>query len=48
MGFEDLQGAELMSIGPLLVLSLAIGIVPRLLLEVIEPAAAMVIELVGR
>lgn len=46
--FTDLQGAELMSIGPLLLLSLAIGIVPRFLLDVIEPAAALLVQLVGR
>ena len=48
VGFADLHGAEWMSIGPLLLLSLAIGIVPRFLLDVIEPAATLLIELVGR
>ncbi len=46
--FTDLRAPELLSVGPLLLLSVAIGILPRFLLEVIEPAAAMVIELVGR
>ncbi len=48
VGFTDLHGTELMSIGPLLLLSLVIGIVPRFLLDVIEPAAAMLVQLVGR
>ncbi len=47
-GFVDLRLPELLSVGPLLLLSVAIGVLPRFLLEVIEPAAAMVIELVGR
>ncbi len=47
-GFTDLRGPELMSVGPLLLLSLAIGVVPRFLLDVIEPAAAAIIQLVGR
>ncbi len=48
VGFADLHGAEWMSIGPLLLLSLAIGILPRFLLDVIEPAAAILVQLVGR
>ncbi len=47
-GFGDLRPAEIWSIGPLLLLSLLIGVLPRPLLDVIEPAADMVVELVGR
>lgn len=44
----DLRAPELLSIGPLLLLSLLIGIFPRPLLDLVEPAAAAVVELVGR
>ena len=47
-GFGDLRPAELWAVAPLLLLSLAIGVFPRPLLAVIEPAAAVVVELVGR
>jgi NADH-quinone oxidoreductase subunit M len=47
-GFADLRAAELWSVGPLLLLSLAIGVLPRPLLDVIEPAADAVVRLVGR
>ena len=47
-GFTDLRPEELASVGPLLLLSLMIGVLPRPLLDVIEPAAAVVVELVGR
>ena len=47
-GFSDLRPAEIWSVGPLLLLSLLIGVLPRPLLAVIEPAADMVVELVGR
>jgi NADH-quinone oxidoreductase subunit M len=47
-GFGDLRPAEVWSVGPLLVLSLLIGVLPRPLLDVIEPAADVVVELVGR
>ena len=46
--FGDLRPAELWSVGSLLLLSLLIGVLPRPLLEVIEPAGRAVIELVGR
>ncbi|HEX2177040.1 MAG TPA: NADH-quinone oxidoreductase subunit M [Nocardioidaceae bacterium] len=46
--FDDLTAPELWSIGPLLALSLLIGVLPRPLLDVIEPAAAVVVQLVGR
>jgi len=47
-GFTDLRRAEIWSIGPLLLLALAIGVLPRPLLDVIEPAAGAVVDLVGR
>jgi NADH-quinone oxidoreductase subunit M len=48
VGFGDLRPAEVWSVAPLLVLSLAIGILPRPLLDVVEPAATAVVDLVGR
>ncbi|THJ66577.1 NADH-quinone oxidoreductase subunit M [Arthrobacter echini] len=48
VGFTDLRASEVLSIGPLLLLSLLIGVFPRPLLELIEPAAAVVVDLVGR
>jgi NADH-quinone oxidoreductase subunit M len=48
LGFSDLRPSEVWSIGPLLLLSLAIGILPRPLLDLIEPAAGAVVDLVGR
>ena len=47
-GFADLQGRELWSVGPLLALSLLIGVLPRVLLEVVEPASSALVSLVGR
>jgi NADH-quinone oxidoreductase subunit M len=46
--FEDLRVTELLSVGSLLLLSLLIGVLPRPLLDVIEPAADVVVRLVGR
>jgi NADH-quinone oxidoreductase subunit M len=48
LGFGDLRPSEVWSVGPLLLLSLLIGVLPRPLLDVIEPAAGVVIDLVGR
>ncbi|MFC0505284.1 complex I subunit 4 family protein [Micromonospora costi] len=48
VGFTDLRASERWSVGPLLLLSLLIGILPRPLLAVIEPAAHTVVDLVGR
>lgn len=48
VGFADLHPAEVWSAGALLLLSLAVGVLPRPLLDVIEPAAHAVITLVGR
>ncbi len=47
-GFGDLRVPELLSAGPLLLLSLLVGILPRFLLDVVEPAAAALVALVGR
>jgi NADH-quinone oxidoreductase subunit M len=44
----DVHRSELSAITPLLILSLIIGVAPRFLLEVIEPASAAVISLVAR
>ncbi|GMA41915.1 complex I subunit 4 family protein [Mobilicoccus caccae] len=44
----DLRPAELWSVGGLLALSLGIGLLPGPLLSVIEPAARLAIDLVGR
>ena len=47
-GFTDLRPHEAWAIAPLLVLSLAIGVAPRPLLDVIEPAADAVVAVVDR
>jgi NADH-quinone oxidoreductase subunit M len=44
----DVHRSELWAIAPLLALSLIIGVAPRFLLDVIEPASAIVISLVAR
>jgi NADH-quinone oxidoreductase subunit M len=46
--FVDLSPSEMASILPLLALSVAIGVAPRFLLDVIEPAARTVAQLVAR
>jgi NADH-quinone oxidoreductase subunit M len=48
IGFADLRAREVWSIGPLLLLSLVIGVLPRPLLDVIEPAAHTVVDLLQR
>ncbi len=45
--FSDLRLHEAVAIVPLLLLSIAIGVAPRFLLDVIEPAARTVVSLVG-
>jgi NADH-quinone oxidoreductase subunit M len=45
--FDDLRGYERAAIAPLLMLSLLIGVLPRWLLDVIEPAADTVVTLVS-
>ena len=44
----DLRAAELWSVVPLLLLALLVGVLPRTLLSVVEPAAEVVVQLVGR
>jgi NADH-quinone oxidoreductase subunit M len=44
----DLRVHEAAAIAPLLLLSVAIGVAPRFLLDVIEPAARTVVQLVAR
>ena len=46
--FRDLRPHELASVGPLLLLALVIGVAPRFLLDVIEPASRTVVDLVAR
>lgn len=48
IGFGDLRHSEMWSVAPLLGLSLLIGVLPRPLLDQIEPPARLVVELVGR
>ncbi|MBB1035726.1 NADH-quinone oxidoreductase subunit M [Dietzia sp. CQ4] len=47
-GFADLRAHELWSAGPLLALSVLIGVLPLVLLGVIEQSSAALVELVGR
>jgi NADH-quinone oxidoreductase subunit M len=46
--FTDVSRAELLTVAPLLALSFLIGVVPRFLLDVIEPAARSAVALVSR
>jgi NADH-quinone oxidoreductase subunit M len=46
--FPDLRARELAAVVPLLVLATVIGLVPRFLLDLVEPAARAVNELVAR
>ena len=46
--FRDLRPYEIASVAPLLLLALVIGVAPRFLLDVIEPASRRVVELVAR
>ncbi len=47
VGFTDVRPHEAWAVAPLLVLSLVIGLVPRPLLDVIEPAATAVVATLG-
>ncbi|BBX15832.1 oxidoreductase [Mycolicibacterium duvalii] len=47
-GFVDLRGSELWPVASLLTLSVVIGLLPRVLLDTIEPASDALIALVGR
>jgi NADH-quinone oxidoreductase subunit M len=46
--FPDLRIPEMVAVVPLLALALAIGIAPRFLLDVIEPASRSLVDLVAR
>jgi NADH-quinone oxidoreductase subunit M len=46
--FADLHASETAAIVPLLALAAVIGVLPRFLLDVIEPATRALVELVGR
>ncbi|OEV04243.1 complex I subunit 4 family protein [Streptomyces oceani] len=46
--FPDLRAPELLAIGPLLLLATLLGLLPRLVLDVIEPAARTLNDLVAR
>ncbi|BBU22449.1 complex I subunit 4 family protein [Mycobacterium xenopi] len=48
VGFGDAYTSEIASAGMLLLLSVAIGVLPRPLLDLIEPAANTLVALVGR
>ncbi|GAA2025677.1 NuoM family protein [Terrabacter terrae] len=47
-GFEDLTTPEVLAVGALLLASLVIGIFPRVVLDVIEPASSVLVGLVSR
>jgi NADH-quinone oxidoreductase subunit M len=47
-GIPDLRGHELAATAPLLLAALVIGVIPRFLLDVIEPASRAVVRLVAR
>ncbi|MDY6812047.1 MAG: NADH-quinone oxidoreductase subunit M, partial [Actinomycetota bacterium] len=47
-GFADLRIAEIVAVGVLIALSVVIGLLPRPLLDVIEPAATALVGLLGR
>ena len=47
-GFRDLDRREILAIAPLLILAVVIGIVPRFLLDIIEPASSVLVDLVSR
>ncbi|TQM09826.1 complex I subunit 4 family protein [Pseudonocardia kunmingensis] len=46
--FADLHASEIVAIVPLLALATVIGVLPRFLLDVIEPASRALVELVAR
>lgn len=47
-GFQDLTTTEVAAVGALLLASLVIGLVPRVVLDVIEPASTTLVGLVSR
>lgn len=46
--FPDMRGHESLSVVPLLVLAVVLGLAPRFLLDVVEPASRSVLELLAR
>jgi len=48
VGFRDVRAAEVLPVAGLLVLSLAVGVLPWLLLDLVAPASSAVVELVSR
>ncbi len=46
--FLDVRTSETLAVAPLLLASLVIGLLPRFLLDVIEPASRVVVDLVSR
>jgi NADH-quinone oxidoreductase subunit M len=46
--FADLRAGEMTAVVPLLALATLIGVLPRVLLDVVEPAARGLVELVAR
>ncbi|MCZ2805393.1 NADH-quinone oxidoreductase subunit M [Modestobacter sp. VKM Ac-2983] len=48
IGFSDVRAVEAVPVTGLLLLSLAIGVLPWLLLDLITPASAVLVDLVGR
>jgi len=48
LGFADLRLGEMAAIAPLLAFSLLVGVLPRPLLDVVEPASQTLVILVGR
>jgi proton-translocating NADH-quinone oxidoreductase chain M len=47
-GVRDISVVEGVAIAPLIVLAVIIGVLPRFLLDVIEPASRVLVDLVGR
>jgi NADH-quinone oxidoreductase subunit M len=47
-GIRDVTVAEGMAIAPLILAAVIIGVLPRFLLDMIEPASRIVVDLVGR
>lgn len=46
--FPDIRAHESAAVVPLLVLAVVLGVAPRFLLDVIEPASRAVLELLAR
>ena len=48
IGFRDLDRREILAIAPLLLFAVIIGIAPRFLLDIIEPASSAIVDFVSR